>query len=419
MKSFRILSAIMAALLLGIPMVTQVAALSPSYQNIDVVTAYNMIQNVDPNIIIVDVRPSEDYALSHLYGAISVPYSNLDLITDYVEGVEEPILLVYCKTGYTSELACDTFVQLGFDSVYNMLGGILEWIGHDLPVYTTAHHVSVERGFSINIEPLLKYYCGCNSGCLGSDESVEVESTVIEEDSVHKVTNLLVMVNENEYEFVITATMQWFLEEISDSVSRTIKFVTIDIVAEDMSSFSYCVLDYNVQHQNYELALETTFSYLGDNAYNTSFTTARFKPIGDTDIVSFEFVEFSSSMKVSHLYNELSKVIKALARTYESDDIETLADNYWAFGLELSHLSHLVKHEMKEFDKTIISSKAALIDDWLSCWTCLLAWDFLCSVSCSAACVLYPPFCFFEFACLSAGCPAAVYALCTSTGWCP
>jgi hypothetical protein len=281
------------------------------------------------------------------------------------------------------------------------------------------HHVSAEHGFSFSIQPLLKYCCGCSSDCSGNDESIDIEVTVLGENDNQKMTELVITIDEVVYEFVITATLLWMWEEVTDSVTRTAKFFVIDFTTPSSSSHSYSIFKYQVQHPNHEITLETTLPQLDGDSYNTSFTTARFKPTGDTGVISYELVEFDQSMKLSHSYEGLSRALKSLARMYSNDGIDNLASNYRSFGLELGYLSHVVKHEMAEFDKTVTSSRTMIIDDWLSCWTCLLAWDFLCSMTCTAACIAFPPFCFFESTCLIAGCPAAVTAYCYYVNWCP
>ena len=36
---------------------------------------------------------------------------------------------VYCRTGVRSANSCQLMNELGFDKVYNLLGGIVEWKG--------------------------------------------------------------------------------------------------------------------------------------------------------------------------------------------------------------------------------------------------------------------------------------------------
>jgi rhodanese-related sulfurtransferase len=43
-------------------------------------------------------------------------------------------ILVYCKSGTRSGPACEFLVQKGYKRVYNMPGGIIEWVNAKYPV---------------------------------------------------------------------------------------------------------------------------------------------------------------------------------------------------------------------------------------------------------------------------------------------
>ncbi|GAG76890.1 unnamed protein product, partial [marine sediment metagenome] len=84
--------------------------------------------------------------MSHLYDAILIPYDQL-------------------KAGDMSQLASEILANYSFTKVFNMLGGIIAWIDANYPIYTTFHHVTVdkiEEGTLLQIEPLIKSnYVSC------------------------------------------------------------------------------------------------------------------------------------------------------------------------------------------------------------------------------------------------------------------
>ena len=43
--------------------------------------------------------------------------------------------LIYCRTGRRTGLTIDIMKDLGFFEVYNMLGGITQWIDQGYPVF--------------------------------------------------------------------------------------------------------------------------------------------------------------------------------------------------------------------------------------------------------------------------------------------
>lgn len=44
-------------------------------------------------------------------------------------------IIVYCRFGGRSELACELLTENGFSKIYNMMGSILAWIEGEFPVY--------------------------------------------------------------------------------------------------------------------------------------------------------------------------------------------------------------------------------------------------------------------------------------------
>ena len=87
------------------------------------------------DILLVDVRESEEFAKGHIPGAILVPRGTLEGAADpaYKHRVErlcaarERTVVLYCDTGSRSALATDTLQEMGFERVYNLAGGIEMW----------------------------------------------------------------------------------------------------------------------------------------------------------------------------------------------------------------------------------------------------------------------------------------------------
>lgn len=104
------------------------------YKTISVSDASAMIQS-SSNLLVVDVRTSQEYAQGHLKGAINIPLSDLPL---RIGGLDpnRPIL-VYCQTGYRSAQASAILVKAGFTQVYNMEGGMTAWINSGYSTVTT------------------------------------------------------------------------------------------------------------------------------------------------------------------------------------------------------------------------------------------------------------------------------------------
>ncbi len=76
--------------------------------------------------IILDTRTQDEYAESHIPGAILIPY---DEILEKAEGVltdKNQLILVYCRSGRRSKLAAEDLVKLGYTNIKEF-GGIIDW----------------------------------------------------------------------------------------------------------------------------------------------------------------------------------------------------------------------------------------------------------------------------------------------------
>lgn len=76
---------------------------------------------------IIDVRTPEEFAASHIPGAVNVP---MDQLNDVSAGWDpaQPVA-VYCATGARSANAAQILEARGFAKVYNLTQGIAAWDG--------------------------------------------------------------------------------------------------------------------------------------------------------------------------------------------------------------------------------------------------------------------------------------------------
>lgn len=83
---------------------------------------------------ILDAREEAEYNVSHIESAVWVGYEDFD--RERLKGVDlnEPIV-VYCSVGYRSEKITDQLIYLGYTNVFNLYGGIFEWVNQGNPVY--------------------------------------------------------------------------------------------------------------------------------------------------------------------------------------------------------------------------------------------------------------------------------------------
>lgn len=77
--------------------------------------------------VFIDAREWNEYAVSHVKGAIWVGYKDFEL--SRLERVDKnsPIV-VYCSVGYRSEKVAEKLLAAGYPHAANLYGGIFEWV---------------------------------------------------------------------------------------------------------------------------------------------------------------------------------------------------------------------------------------------------------------------------------------------------
>jgi rhodanese-related sulfurtransferase len=90
----------------------------------------------DENIVVLDAREKTEYEVSHIKDAVYIGYKDFNerQIQGLLEDKSQKII-VYCSLGVRSEDIAEHLKNKGYTRVYNLYGGIFEWVNHGLPVY--------------------------------------------------------------------------------------------------------------------------------------------------------------------------------------------------------------------------------------------------------------------------------------------
>lgn len=83
--------------------------------------------------LFLDARESKEFEISHIRDARWVGYDTFDW--ERLEGIpkDRPIV-VYCSVGYRSEKITRRLQKRGYSQVYNLYGGIFEWVNRGKPI---------------------------------------------------------------------------------------------------------------------------------------------------------------------------------------------------------------------------------------------------------------------------------------------
>jgi rhodanese-related sulfurtransferase len=92
------------------------------------------------SILFLDARETNEYQVSHLFGALHVGYDRFHA-NSLSQIPRNQRLVVYCSVGYRSEKVTEKLRNAGFTNVSNLYGGIFEWVNQGYPVYREGKQV--------------------------------------------------------------------------------------------------------------------------------------------------------------------------------------------------------------------------------------------------------------------------------------
>lgn len=90
--------------------------------------------------VLLDVRASDEFAVSHLPGALRIDPASADLsVFDSLD--REMSMVAYCSVGYRSAEMVMRLQEAGFKNVSNLKGSIFKWANEGRPVYRDGERV--------------------------------------------------------------------------------------------------------------------------------------------------------------------------------------------------------------------------------------------------------------------------------------
>lgn len=88
----------------------------PQYQNM-----------VAKGYTIIDVRTPEEFKEGHIEDALNIDVKSEEFVTEIENLTKSDTLLVYCRSGRRSLYAAQVMVSFGFQKIYDLRGGFLNW----------------------------------------------------------------------------------------------------------------------------------------------------------------------------------------------------------------------------------------------------------------------------------------------------
>lgn len=89
----------------------------------------------NPNLCLIDVRSEEEFLEVHAKMAKLIPLDQIDKnsIADLAKLAKDQPVYLICRSGRRSATAGEIFLEAGYQEVYNVLGGTLDWVDKNLP----------------------------------------------------------------------------------------------------------------------------------------------------------------------------------------------------------------------------------------------------------------------------------------------
>jgi len=125
------------------------ACLDSRDNKVSEIMAWDLVDLLDSKPpLLLDVREPDEFKIVHIKGSLNVPRGVLESACDYEYEETEPELVcardrdivVICRSGYRSVLACSTMQLMGYQSIVSLKTGIKGWNDYDQPLFDANHN---------------------------------------------------------------------------------------------------------------------------------------------------------------------------------------------------------------------------------------------------------------------------------------
>ena len=122
------------------------ACLDSEHNRVDEIMPWDLAEMLETKTpLLLDVREPDEFNVAHIANSISVPRGVLESACEYDYEETEPELVtarerdvvVICRSGYRSVLACSVMQMMGYRSVVSLKTGIKGWNDYDQPLFNS------------------------------------------------------------------------------------------------------------------------------------------------------------------------------------------------------------------------------------------------------------------------------------------
>jgi rhodanese-related sulfurtransferase len=91
----------------------------------------------EEGVRILDVRTPDEISEGYIEGAQFVDFYREDFKIEIESLNKEFAYAIYCRSGKRSSQAMEIMQEFGFENLYNLEGGIIEWTNPGMPVVSS------------------------------------------------------------------------------------------------------------------------------------------------------------------------------------------------------------------------------------------------------------------------------------------
>lgn len=82
---------------------------------------------VENDVLLVDLRTPKEFNSGHIENAINVNFLSSEFEKDIQKLDTTKTIVIYCRSGNRSRKSVSKLVEAGFDEIYDLKGGVLNW----------------------------------------------------------------------------------------------------------------------------------------------------------------------------------------------------------------------------------------------------------------------------------------------------
>lgn len=88
----------------------------------------------EAGVITLDVRTPSEFNEGHIEGALLIDFQSSNFENEIASLDKDKTYAVYCRSGNRSGQAVKVMSNAGFTNIYNLNGGVIDWVSAGLPL---------------------------------------------------------------------------------------------------------------------------------------------------------------------------------------------------------------------------------------------------------------------------------------------